>query len=145
MVSAKFITNQAECMLVLSSTYKFGPDDKVSFLRPIFNHQTEKYLLIPVSKLTLSDAKEVPDLEQSLLLKVPMSSSNSLLVSPPGRLMPAISASLLFSLPTTPLALLPEKLTLFVNSNLVVSRLTYMSPPTVLLSGATDVLYFVSI
>ena len=38
-----------------------------SFLRPIFNHQTEKYLLIPVSKLTLSDAKEVPDLEQSLL------------------------------------------------------------------------------
>ena len=52
---------------VLSSTYKSGPDDKVSFLRPIFNHQTEKYLLIPVSKLTLSDSKEVPDLEQSLL------------------------------------------------------------------------------
>ena len=52
---------------VLSSTYKSGPDDKVSFLRPIFNHKTESYLLIPVSKLTLSDAKEVPELEQSLL------------------------------------------------------------------------------
>jgi hypothetical protein len=52
---------------VMSSTYKSGPDDKVSFLRPVYNHQTEKHLLIPVSKLILGDSKEVPDLEQSLL------------------------------------------------------------------------------
>ena len=52
---------------VLSSTYKSGPDDKVSYLRPIYNHKTEDYLLIPVSKLTLEDGKETPDLEQSLL------------------------------------------------------------------------------
>ena len=52
---------------VMSSTYKSGPDDKVSFLRPIFNHKTESYLQIPVSRLTLGDSKETPDLEQSLL------------------------------------------------------------------------------
>ena len=52
---------------VMSSTYKSGPDDKVSFLRPIFNHKTESYLQIPVSRLTFGDAKEIPELEQSLL------------------------------------------------------------------------------
>ena len=52
---------------VMSSTYKSGPDDKVTFLRPIYNHRTEKHLLIPVSALNFEVTKETPVLEQSVL------------------------------------------------------------------------------
>ena len=52
---------------VMSSTYKSGPDDKVTFLRPIYNHKTNKHLLIPVSALNFEVTKETPVLEQSVL------------------------------------------------------------------------------
>jgi hypothetical protein len=52
---------------VMSSTYKSGPDDKVTFLRPIYNHRTNKHLLIPVSALNFEVTKETPVLEQSVL------------------------------------------------------------------------------
>ena len=52
---------------VMSSTYKSGPDDKVTYLRPVYNHGTEKHLLIPVSSLNFGETKETPILEQSIL------------------------------------------------------------------------------
>ena len=52
---------------VMSSTYKSGPDDKVTFLRPVYNHGTNEHLLIPVSSLYVGESKETPILEQSVL------------------------------------------------------------------------------
>ena len=52
---------------VMSSTYKSGPDDKVTYLRPVYNHGTQKHLLIPVSSLNFGETKETPILEHSVL------------------------------------------------------------------------------
>ena len=50
----------------MSSTYKYGPDDRHTYLRPIYDHLTEKHLLIPVSNLHLL-GKDYPILEQAVL------------------------------------------------------------------------------
>lgn len=52
---------------VMGSTYKSGPDDKHTYLRPIYNHLGKKHILIPVSALHFSEAKDSPRLEQSVL------------------------------------------------------------------------------
>jgi hypothetical protein len=52
---------------IMSSTYKYGPDDRHTFLRPIYDHLGKKHLLIPVSNLHLLDPKESPVLEQAVL------------------------------------------------------------------------------
>jgi hypothetical protein len=51
---------------LMSSTYKYGPDDRHTYLRPIYDHATEKHLLIPVSKLHLLGT-DYPMLEQAVL------------------------------------------------------------------------------
>ena len=51
---------------LMSSTYKYGPDDRHTYLRPIYDHVTEKHLLIPVSKLHLL-GKDYPILEDAVL------------------------------------------------------------------------------
>lgn len=51
---------------VMSSTYKYGPDDRHSYLRPIYDHVSKQHLLLPVSKLHLMGS-EYPVLEQAVL------------------------------------------------------------------------------
>jgi hypothetical protein len=51
---------------IMSSTYKYGPDDRHTYLRPIYDNLGKKHLLIPVSNLHLLN-KEFPMLEQSVL------------------------------------------------------------------------------
>ena len=51
---------------IMSSTYKYGPDDRHTHLRPIYNHVEKKHLLIPISNLHIM-AKDFPMLEQAVL------------------------------------------------------------------------------
>ena len=54
---------------IMSSTYKYGPDDRHTYLRPIYDNLGKKHLLIPVSHLRIPilNAKESPVLEQAVL------------------------------------------------------------------------------
>ena len=51
---------------IMSSTYKYGPDDRHTHLRPIYDHVEKKHLLIPISNLHIM-AKNFPMLEQAVL------------------------------------------------------------------------------
>ena len=53
---------------VMSSTYKYGPDDRHTYLRPIYDHISKQHLLLPVSKLHLMGS-EYPILEQAVLVE----------------------------------------------------------------------------